>query len=188
VKQVENGLYAIEEMMPCRPEDIRVGRYALPDTLKRAEREEAAARILTFSKQLNQWVGVSWPRLGQVMLEDVQAYAAVAEAKEFNWNEQARVARQLKTYHILAFFTLGIYTLFMEKPVVQLRQVPTDKLVMTGVMVCGPQLVVTGIRELVEEGMVKIVSEGEGKSALDVLFPTPLLISTIMRKQGVVTV
>ena len=37
-----------------------------------AESEEAAARILHFSQQLDQWVGVSWTCLGQMMKKEYE--------------------------------------------------------------------------------------------------------------------
>ena len=58
-KEVGKGLFSVEETMPCLPKDISIGHYFLPNTLGRSEREEAAARIISFSHQLDQWVGVS---------------------------------------------------------------------------------------------------------------------------------
>ena len=121
------------------------------------------------------------------MQEDFLAYKEVQEAQQHNWNEKERVARQLAKYRLVSFLTLGIYMLFVKKPTVQLREVSKDKIVFTGILICGPQHVSTGIHELVERDMLKLVSEGEGENALDVLFPTPLLISTIMQKQRLAT-
>ena len=60
MNQIKEGLFEVEEQMPCSPEAIAVCHYVLPSTLDGVEPEEAAARIISFSQQLNQWVGVSW--------------------------------------------------------------------------------------------------------------------------------
>lgn len=52
MKQIESGLFEVEESMPCEPKDIQVQRYVIKSTFDRAEREEAATRILSFSQQL----------------------------------------------------------------------------------------------------------------------------------------
>ncbi len=141
MNQVQEGLFAVEEHMPCSPSAITVYHYALPSTLERAECEEAAARILTFSQQLDRWVGVSWLRLVEMMQKDLET--------------------------------------------AQMREVPDANVPFSGIFMFGPQHVVDGIHELVEKGMLRRVTEGEGKNALDVFFPTPALVSSIMQKQGV---
>jgi hypothetical protein len=184
--QVQQGLFAIEERMPCSPEAISVYRYALPSTLDRAEQEEAAARILSFSKQLDRWVGVSWSRLAEMMQKDYKLYQRIEEARRRNSDEQWRFQCAMRRHHILCTLTLGIYTLFVEKPTAQMCEEPRERVPFSGIFVFGPKHVVVGIHELIERGMLRHVQEGEGESAIDVFFPTPALVSCIMQKQGVV--
>lgn len=185
MNKVEEGLFAVEEEMPCAPRAIAVWHYALPATLDRAEREEAAARVLSFSRQLNQWVGVSWPRLVEVMQKDCADYQNINDAQNHNADEPERVRRAVRKYHARCMLTLGIYGLFVAKPTAQMREVPQVELPYSGIFMLGPRHVVTGVRELVEKGFLRQVIEGEGENALHVFFPTPALVSHIMRKQGV---
>jgi len=187
MNQIENGLFAVEDTMPCNPRDIRIGHYALPSTLQRAEREEAAARILTFSQQLDSWVGVSWSRLSQMMREELEGFQTWNKAQRHNHEEEWRFAAVARKYHILCIVTLGLYALFVAKPKKQLREVPEFNMPFTGIFICGSGHVVEGIRELIDGGMLKHVKEGEGDNARDIFFPTPTLISTIMQKQGLAT-
>lgn len=185
MNQVQKGLFAVEEQMPCSPKAIIVYHYALPSTLDRAEREEAAARILSFSQQLDQWVGVSWRRLAEMMQKDYETHRSIVEARNHNFDEQLRVQRAGRKHYILCALTLGIYALFVAKPTAQMREVPYAKLPFSGIFLLGPQNVITGIHELLENGLLRQVTEGEGESAIDVFFPTPALVSRIMQKQGV---
>ncbi len=72
MNQVQEGLFMVEEQMPCSPKAIIIHYYSLPSTLDRAEQEEAAARILLFSQQLNRWVGVSWHHLAETMQNECE--------------------------------------------------------------------------------------------------------------------
>lgn len=189
MNQIENGLFAVEDTMPCSPRDIHVGRYALPSTLQRAEREEAAARILTFSQQLDSWVGVSWLRLVEVMREELKQHQQwnidCENVHRHNCKEWYRFNAAVRKYRILCILTLGLYALFVGKPTKQLQELPTfDSLPFSTLFIFGPSYVVEGIHELVDGGMLKCVQEGEGDNAIDIFFPTPALITTIMRKQG----
>ena len=64
MKEIVKGVFQDDGVeFPCRPKDINVGKYFLPNTLETREQEEAAARILSLSQQANCWVGVSCERL-----------------------------------------------------------------------------------------------------------------------------
>lgn len=187
MNQVQEGLFAVEEQMPCSPKDIAIYHYALPSTLDRAEQEEAAARILSFSQQLDQWVGVSWRCLVEMMQKDYEKYRLVEEARSHNFDEQWLVQDAVRKYYILCALTFGIYALFVAKPTAQMREVPEVEILFSGIFAFGPHHVVTGIRELLERRMLRQVTKDEGKNAFDVLFPTPTLVSRIMQKQGIAT-
>ncbi len=179
---IRDGLFAVEDVMPCNPCDIRIGRYALPSTLQRAEREEAAARIISFSQKLNTWVGVSSLRINLMMSSELEQYLRWVNQKELNHE----VRLMMRRHHQLCIITLGIYALFVKKPTVQTQEVPKFQIPLSGIFMFGPEHVARGIRELVSNGMLKCVVEGEGDKSYEIFFPTPKIISTIMEKQGVV--
>lgn len=173
--------------MPCNPKDIRIGYYSLPSTLQRAEREEVAARILSFSQQLDQWVGVSWSRMVDMLNEDIKNFKEVNDAQKHNFDEEWRFSGAMRKYRTLCLFTLGLYAIFGQKPTKNLQEVPKKHLPFTTIIPFGSTGIVNGIHELVEHEMLKQVDEGEGDDAINIFFPTPKLISTIMAKQGVAT-
>lgn len=185
MKSIQSGLFAVEEQMPCSPRSIQIRRYMLPSTLNRVEPEEAAARILLFSQQLDQWVGVSWSRLVEMMREDFALNQSVQEAHAHNVGEEFRVANAMWKYRLLCVLTLGLYAIFEKKPQAQMREVRADKVPFSAIFLFGPDKVVEGIQELIENGMLRRACEGEGENAFDVFFPTPKLVTRIMKVQGV---
>lgn len=185
MNQVQDGLFVIEDEMPCLPGDLTIHPYVLLSTFGRGEPEEAAARILSFSQQLNQWVGVSWNRLIEMMQQDYKAAQRIEEAQRYNFDQQERVRLAVQRYYKLCVLTIGVYALFVAKPTAQLREIPDVNLPLSGIFVSSPDYVVTGIYELLQKKLLRQVTLGEGESELDVFFPTPALVSHIMQKQGV---
>ena len=55
MKQVQHGLFLAEAQMPCLPNDIRTDEGFGPDNFE----EEVTTIIVSFSRQANQWVGIS---------------------------------------------------------------------------------------------------------------------------------
>lgn len=185
MNEVTKGLFLVEESMPCSPRKIRIGHYFLPATLGRSEREEAAARIIFFSHQLDQWVGVSWPKIVEMMKADYEKEKA-SRVKLDRRNERMEVwFGQLNRHFWLCVLTFGIYALFVRKPERSTEKEEEPDMPFSGIYLFGSQHVVTGIQELLEQNMLKKVTEGEGEDAVDVLLPTPALISRIMEVQGV---
>lgn len=188
MREVENekGLFLLEEEMPCRPREIGIGRYFLPATLGRAEQEEAAARILSFSHQLDQWVGVSWPKLVDMMKEDFKKDEAVRKILNRHNERMREWYRQLHSHFWLCIFTLGLYGLFVKKP-----QRPRDEkeeevdVPFSIIYTHGPDSIVEGIKELVSRNMLKHIDKEEGENAILVFFPTPALVSRILEVQGI---
>jgi hypothetical protein len=185
MREIEKGLFVAEEPMPCRPEALTIYPYVLVSTLGRAEQEEAAARILSFSQRLGQWVGVSWKRLAEMMIAEFETMQKIEEARRHNWEEKGRVHEAMRSYHLLSMLTLGIYMLLRSKPTAQLKEEPREKLPFSGIYMFGPDHVATGIRELLETGMLRQMTESDGESTVDVFFPTPTLIERIMQVQKV---
>lgn len=185
MNQVQDGLFSMEDEMPYLPDDLTIHPYVLLSTFGRGEPEEAAARILSFSQQLNQWVGVSWNRLIEMLQQDYKAAQRIEEAQRYNFDQQERAKWAVRRYYKLCALTLGVYAFFVAKPTAQLREMPNVNLPFSGIFVSGPDYVVTGIYELLKKGLLRQVTLGEGESELDVFFPTPALVSYIMQKQGV---
>lgn len=69
-----SGLFEVEEQMPCLPRQIRWQQYLLPSTLGRAETEEMAARLIEYSVNAGQWVGVSWDLILGKIKEDLKNF------------------------------------------------------------------------------------------------------------------
>jgi hypothetical protein len=185
-KLIERGVYAVSEAMPCEPQAIRVPHYFLPGTLERSEREEAAARVLSFSQQFGQWVGVSWRRIGEVVMRDLEAFQRSEKVRKHNFNEQRRAQEEKERYDNLCFWTLGIYWLFADKPAAaNLLEVPNEKIPHSGMFMFGPQHILDGFIELAANGMLRKVTEGEGDDANDIFFPTSQLVSRVMERQRV---
>ena len=173
------GLYPMNEAMPCTPEKLSILRYTIPGTLGNFEKEEAAARILSFSLSKEQWVGVSWGRLVDMMREDYEAHKRARDMSRHNDEELERAAHATTRYYVLCVLTLGIYALFVKKSppyqCVYAESVP----VMSGIFVLGPQHVQQGLDELVESGLLRL-EEVDGD---DVFFPTPALVTRILTAQ-----
>ncbi len=185
MNEIQKGLFLMEEKMPCSPRAIRIGHYFLPATLGRSEQEEAAARVISFSHQLDQWVGVSWLKIVEMMKGDYGKDVAIRKNQGQGDERMDAWRRQMHRRFWLCILTLGIYGLFTREPQCLVQKEDRLNMPFSGIYLFGPQHVITGIQELLELEMLKKVTEGEGDNAIDVLFPTPALISRIMEVQGV---
>lgn len=183
--QVKEGLFVVKERMPCSPQDIKIWPYVLLSTLNRPECEEAVARILSFSQELGQWVGVSLAELGRMIEKDYQALRRVEEACRHNFEEVQCIERAWRRRRLFSVLTLGFYALLVSRPTTEMCEIQDENVPLTGIFLFGPYPVISGIQTLTQMGMLKHVREGEGDNVLDVFFPTPALITRIMKEQGV---
>lgn len=159
--------------MPCMPRDIRFRfDYAIPNTLESMETEEAAARIISFSKKLNEWTGVSWNQLVAMMKAEYEEHNAAMEV----WFSQ------LHRHFWLSVLTLGIYALCVRKPERVRVARPEVNLPFSGIFAFGPQLVINGIQQLLEKDYLQ--KESDEAEGTDVLYPTPKLIGFLLSCQG----
>lgn len=181
MNEIQRGLYEVEETLPCKPGQLRFLRYMLiPSNLGDAEQQEAAARILFFSQQLDRWVGVSWLRIVEMMQEDEKIHqTAMAELRRL----VLRVFRERRIYWILSVLTIGIYALFAKKPAINKQEVPWFPL--SGIFVKGPDCVITGLERLSQNGYMRQEEIGKGEETTTIFFPTPKLISHVMEVQKV---
>ena len=119
------------------------------------------------------------------MEEDFKKDAAAKEKLDLHNEGMDTWFRQLYRHFWLCVFTLGIYALFAQRPQRPRATQEDQDMPFSGTYLFGSGHVVTGIQELLEQNMLKKMTKGEGGGAVDVLFPTPALISRIMEVQGV---
>jgi len=86
------GLYRINGAeMPCRPQELKICRWAIPGALGDAESEDIAARIISFSFGSGIWVGVTRRRLVQMLTDDLslalawEAYKNALSKRRWYW-------------------------------------------------------------------------------------------------------
>lgn len=186
MKQVQEGLFEMSEPMPCHPKAIQVWKYCLPSTLDHCEAEEAAARVLVFSQQLDWWVGVSWVTLTQAMQAE---YALDRQRSGVNQARRAAARRyewEMSHYRWLNIVTFGIYALLAEKPAKPDDEgLPEVQVPFSGIFAFGPNHVVDGIHDLLKRGFLRQETEGVGEEEQSVFFPTPALVERIMKVQGI---
>lgn len=77
--KIENGssdVALVEEIIwPCRPSQVRICKWSLPAVpFHTTNAEEAAARLLHFSKKQGRWASVTWRELSEMVeLEKLQS-------------------------------------------------------------------------------------------------------------------
>lgn len=165
--------------MPCQPRNLHFPRYALPNTIGKMESEEAAARILSFSQNLNEWTGVTWLQILEKMKEEYEQ-----ERQLFDAGIQERAAREnydqaLRKRFWLSILTLGMYALFTANPVEPVRKESKTEIPFSGIYVFGFQHVLMGIQELLHRQLVLV----EEKDGVEIIYPTPELVQLALGKK-----
>ncbi len=183
--QIAEGLFLGQEEMPCEPCELSIGHYFLPDTLGRSEDEEAAARILSFSQEASCWMGVSWPHLQLMMMQDLRN-----RQEEDAWLQRRNAAwtaweNKVWWHSLYGWLSLGVYLLFAHRPPQPDIADPPGEDIFSGIWVCGGSHVISGIHSLLRKGMLKREIRIQYDKEVEVFFPTPLLVKHIMQKQGV---
>lgn len=159
------------------PKQLIFPKYVLLETFGKQESEEAAARILIFSKQLDKWVGVSWRALAQVMQEELEEEQNLQKLRDESWDAQRTYLKELKAWKTKNYLTLGIYSLFATKPVEKEVDVPESDIAMSGLHIFGPQSIVNGLHMLIEKGFVELKKMNNE----DVFFPTQSFVDKVAR-------
>lgn len=168
--------------MPGKPGDIHICPWTLPGVqFHSPDAEEAAARIIHFSKQSGQWAGVSWTQLKEMMDEEIrqgQLYECRQEVRRAQRERQMAAAYR---HRLLCTLTLGVYGRLkpQPKPIEPELPTPTEH-PCSGIFECGESYVWTGIKNLVRSGFIEVQQNNNG----GVFFPTPKLIGMIKRGQG----
>ncbi len=178
-----SGLYEMEErdrnQMPCSPDKIRILYWALPNTLGKAELEEAAARILSFSQESGEWVGVNKSAILAQIQDERDMYRRGEKNHRKNLYRQQQYRKAMKKYDLFCFFTFGLWRRWKDKPE-QPRVIDITEAPFTVVPIYGLQAISQGINLLLDKELLRAERGNFGER---ILFPTPLLIQRIMQAQ-----
>ncbi len=143
---------------PVNASDLKLVKYVAMGTLGSVEKEEAAVRLILFSQEQGEFVGVPW---NEVMLLWAQ------EAKEFVKN------KPLKKTSLQIRIVRKISALF-KKP-----EVPQQPIFSPTILVgLNAQNLINAFWELIELGLVRKEKHNE----VDYFFPTPALVAKLTNK------
>jgi hypothetical protein len=187
LQELQPGVFACDDQMPCTPGEIgAIWHWVFPATFNRMEREEAAARLVSFSQEAGRWVGVSWNRLVEMMQTDYKELFEYQKAQEHNWREERRALRSNRQHRLRSILTFGIYGRFVKPYEPKFVPVNDYQEIFTGIFSSrGAGFVAEGLTELVEKDLLRQLVEREGQpDELRVFFPTSALIERIMQKRG----
>lgn len=186
----QDGLYEVNQaMMPHGPERYWVPRYILTASYGHVESEEAAAHYILLCQELGGWFGISAPRfctaVGARMIEMERGAAERSAAVERIWQEYnakfETYQRDLAAWKRRNLLTLGLRGRSRTKPVEPAQpdfsEVREDDLGISAVMMWGAPFLMSGLRELVEGGYIRV--ERDSESDWDVMFPEPKLLDPL---------
>jgi hypothetical protein len=168
---IQKPRFPIADKMPYEPSALRIPRYALPSLLGKAEKEEAAARLLTLIHEKGVWTGITWRELAEQMKVECDAHAKEDEVMQVYYES-------LRWYRVLCVVSLGLYQLFAKKPT-EPQQPKRAPHFFTIIFLMGPGGVVNGLRGLISDGLIRKETVGEGDEAEDVFYPTVKLVERL---------
>jgi hypothetical protein len=171
LEQFGPGLYEVPYEMPCKPSDIRVHRYDLNLQIVNAEGTEAAARVLSYSYG-DRWLAVSLNRIEADLRKELEVWNEFHTQYSQDAAKKFVAEHMMRRYNALTAFTLGLGTLFLEKPQSGIVIRPKRKLVTTLARFGGLFPILDGVLHLHREGYLDTVQEEDEA----VLFPTPALV------------
>lgn len=167
----ETMKFVVAEEMPCAPNQIKVWFWGCPDTLGKAELEEVAARLISFSQKLDEWTGVTWAEIAQQLTEETKVAVNIEQAL-------LDYDRRMDSYRRLNFWTCGIYGKYVPVP---MRPIFDENAKPASIFSWqGPMALVHTLMKMRDEGLVRC--EDAGKNV--VFYPTPALIERIMQAQA----
>lgn len=181
---MSNNLITVNENFTVPAGELQLQKYLASSTLGNAEKEEAAVRLLIFSQEKKEYVGVPWGKVASEWFNEAREYTKQAELYSAKYNEfQNQLLifyKKNKDYENLAWKTLGLSLLFIKKPTVPVFDTPLvpkkDSHSITLELGLGdPQKLIDAFLDLIEEGLIKT----EILNDTDYFFPTPILVSKI---------
>jgi|GEM_PF-2507220 len=164
---------------PYKTGSLTIHKYSFVDTLGKQEMEEAAARLLTICKEMGTWSGVKWGLIAEQITADLQENEKMDTLRDENLRKVRKYNLEISTWKRNAFLSLGIYALFVKRPVMEklsdFPEVPFSQVTIFGVS--GVQSVINGFHLLVEQGYLEKVVEDDG----DTLSPTLKLLEAVKK-------
>lgn len=176
---MQNQAIIVTGVFPAEAKNLHLQKYVAIEAFGNAEAEEAAVRLLFFSKQEGNFVAISWPDIMQVWIDEFKEYHAINEAKSANWDAERTFEKAMKSYRAKVVLTLGLGYFFIQKPMkaqtVSVEENLTKNLFSSTLMfgAGNPQSLVNGFWKLIDKGLVEKKSE----NGVDYFFPTPALAS-----------
>lgn len=176
---MQNQKIIVMGAFPTEAKNLHLQKYVAIGAFENAEAEEAAVRLLVFSKEQGNFVAISWTDITQVWLDEFKEYHAINEAKNANLNAERVFEKQMKSYRLKMLLTFGLGYFFTLKPIkpqmISVEEKLTQNLFSPTLMfgLGNPQSLVNGFWKLIEKGLVEKKSE----NGLDYFFPTPALVS-----------
>ena len=171
----KEGLHPVEISAGFNPAQLRFPRFIFPDTLGRMEKEEAAGRILFFSKEAGAWVGVSWPNVAKAMKSDMNVLCKQWEVDNHNREEKERLAGIKIKRFWLGLVTLGLWFLFTRAPKGNFLEMPPTPFDLSLLSFNGSGAILDGIRELINEEFLECREVG----GEEIFFPTLKLAKAV---------
>ncbi len=176
---MQNQAIIVTGSFPANASELPLQKYITIGAFGNAEAEEAAVRLLMFSKEQANFVAVSWPDIAQVWVDEFKEYHSINQAKNANWDSEAAFSKAMKTYRTKVALTLGVGYFFFKKPTqpkaIEVEEKLTKNLFAPTLMfgAGNPQALANGFWKLIEKGLV----EKKEQNGLDYFYPTPALVS-----------
>ena len=79
---MQNQAILVTGSFPAKASELSLQKYMAIGAFGNAEAEEAAVRLLFFSKEQGNFVAISWPDIMQVWIDEFKEYHAINEAKK----------------------------------------------------------------------------------------------------------
>jgi len=179
-RELPEGLYEITgQTIEGNPANLggKMRRYLAPNTLGKAEDEEAAMRIIWPSIEQGQWVGVTWTYMVRQMLRERRASEALETEQMFRSKTQwLTVKAKRRRYLLLCLLTFGIYCLFAKWPKLVRLEVPgADDVPISVIPICGPYAIADSVFRLLERELITTRLE----NGVEIFFPTQELIDAV---------
>lgn len=189
----QEGLYEVDQAsMAFGPQRYMVPRYVLPNTYGRAEREEAAARLIVLCQDQGEWVGISVPRYFAPVNEEMREYFQAQDERlraevelEREYDKRLAIWRtELAQWKVRSVLSLGVYTIRHSKPKPPEQPDFTsiereENPIFSAVPLYGPAHLMEGLAELANRGYIRV--ERDSESDWDVMFPEPKLLDPLDR-------
>ncbi|MAF35198.1 hypothetical protein CMO91_05110 [Candidatus Woesearchaeota archaeon] len=165
-EQLEDGIYVCDttKEITIPPTKIIYGQWFMPSALRRAEFEDICARFVERSRSANQWVAVSYSRLGSELLSELK--------------DQERAENRIAGKHLGPLRRL-YKKLKGEKPAeVEESKLPFS-VIRTMIALTGPDVLPRELRSMEDKRYLNVVERDDES----LLVPTQAMIETAYNAQ-----